>query len=68
MKEIISKIIQERDLPLQMTFQTASQLSGIPVWSLRNYEREGKMPRGRRIGTRVYLNTKKFLAWLEIEE
>jgi len=31
-----------------------------------NLQKEGK-PRGRRIGSRVYLNTKKFLEWLDID-
>ncbi len=53
------------ELPLQLSFKQASQLSSIPVWTLRKYERSGKMPKGSRIGSRVYLNTKKFLEWLD---
>ncbi len=60
-------IIKESELPLQITFKKASQISSIPMWTLRKYERTGKMPRGRRIGSRVYLNTKKFLKWLDLE-
>lgn len=59
------KLINKSELPLQLSFKQASYLSGIPVWTLRKYEREEKIPRGRRIGSRVYLNTKKFLEWLD---
>ena len=56
------------NLPLQLTFQMASELSSIPIWTLRKYERAGKMPRGRRIGSRVYISTRKFLEWLEVSD
>jgi len=65
-KESIINIIQELNLPLQLTLTKASKISGIPVWTLRKYERTGVIPKGRRIGSRVYLNTKKFLEWLDI--
>ena len=68
MSKKISQIIKDNNLPLQINFSKASEISSIPIWTLRKYEFEGKMPRGRRIGSRVYLNTKKFLEWLEIEE
>ena len=66
-KESIINIIQDLDLPLQLTLTKASKISGIPVWTLRKYERTGLIPRGRRIGSRVYLNTKIFLEWLDID-
>jgi len=67
-KERINNLILDLDLPLQLNFTKASKISGIPIWTLRKYERTGVIPRGRRIGSRVYLNTNKFLTWLEIEE
>jgi len=67
-KERINNLILDLDLPLQLNFTKASKISGIPVWTLRKYERSGVIPKGRRIGARVYLSTRKFLTWLEIEE
>jgi len=64
----LTKLIKELDLPLQINFEKASRISCIPVWTLRKYEKTGVMPKGRRIGSRVYLNTRRFLKWLEIEE
>jgi len=66
-KHSYKQIIEDLNLPLQLNLDKASKISGIPIWSLRKYERTGKCPRGRRIGSRVYLNTKKFLDWLDIE-
>lgn len=66
-KESIRKIIQDLELPLQLNLTKASNISGIPVWTLRKYERTGLIPKGRRIGSRVYLNTKIFLEWLDID-
>jgi len=67
-KLLHNQIINDLNLPLQLTLDKASKISGIPVWTLRKYERTGVIPKGRRIGSRVYLNTLKFLTWLEIEE
>ena len=61
------ELMQELKLPLQLNFTKASKISGIPIWTLRKYERTGVIPRGRRIGSRVYLNTKIFLEWLDID-
>ena len=66
-KERINNLILDLDLPLQLNFTKASKISGIPIWTLRKYERTGVIPRGRRIGSRVYLNTKIFLEWLDID-
>jgi len=68
MSNKISQIIKENNLPLQINFSKASEISSIPIWTLRKYEHEGKMPRARRIGTRCYINTQKFLHWLEYGE
>jgi len=66
-KQSLNQIINDLNLPLQLTLGKASKISGIPVWTLRKYERTGLIPRGRRIGSRVYLNTKLFLEWLDID-
>jgi len=67
-KENIKNIIQDLDLPLQLNLAKASKISGIPVWTLRKYERDGRIPKGRRIGSRVYISTSKFLEWLEVSD
>jgi len=64
MKNNNISIIKIDSLPLLIGFKQASKFSGIPEWTLRKYEFEGKIPGVRRIGSRVYLNTKKFLDWL----
>jgi len=64
---MVLRVTDKKYLPLQLTINQASEISGIPIWTLRKYEREGKMPRGRRIGSRVYINTKKFLEWLKVD-
>jgi len=66
-KQSYKQIIEDLNLPLQLNLDKASKISGIPVWTLRKYERTGLIPRGRRIGSRVYLNTKIFLEWLDID-
>ena len=66
-KQSLKEIIEDLNLPLQLNLAKASKLSGIPIWSLRKYERNGVIPKGRRIGSRVYLNTKLFLEWLDID-
>jgi len=67
-KQPLKQTIEDLNLPLQLTLDKASKISGIPIWTLRKYERTGVIPKGRRIGSRVYLNTRMFLTFLEIEE
>lgn len=63
----VKALMNDLDLPLQLTLAKASEISGINIWSLRKMEKKGEIPKGRRIGSRVYLNTRNFLHWLLLE-
>ena len=69
MKNNILTIIQERKLPLQLSFKQCSKLCGYSVWTIRKWEANGtyNFPRGRRKGNSVRINTAKFLKWLDIQ-
>jgi len=52
------------DTPKLVTLNKASEIWGIPLWTLRKAVQNKKIPHTRRLG-RIYISVKKFEDWLK---